>query len=273
VTIEPLVVSGHQPCYHAYLPTVAKLVACDRFLIADDLPFSRSLFQHRQRFKVGLTDHWATVPVERSASRCAIGAKAIRPDSEWRRRHMELIRRSLGSAPHFGAIEGSLEAIYAIEWSRLIDLDLALWRQLVDWYAPTQEVLTSSQLGVPPTTGKGARIASELRMVAPHGGTYLAGVGSGYLLDAAPDGRRHVDALHDAGFSVDVVSIDSERLARHTAVPAAASGIALVAYEGPAAAEILRSAIMRLPLELSSRTSRSWGVTRASSKHSRDEHD
>ena len=244
---RPPIVSGHQPCYHAYLPTVAKLAASDVFLVADDLPFSRSLFQHRQQFVVGTEPIWATVPVERSNGRASIAQKVIRQDETWRAEHRRTIETSLVKAPYFDVIAEALESVYSRSWDSLVALTQALWSQLVGWFAPDACSVLSSEFGQTQAQGKGRRIAYELSKVAS-GGTYLAGAGAKYLQEATTGVRRHLDEIHDVGFSAEVISLDSRRFAHHTSLPPSSPAISLVAYEGRDARNILVDSISRVEL-------------------------
>lgn len=116
---RPVVVSGHQPCYHAYLPIVARLIASDIFTVADDMRFGRQQYQHRQRFGWAIKPVWATVPVARSGVSTAIREKVIGADERWRQKHWQVIQRTLGSKPHFPELFVYLDDVYAKPWKTL----------------------------------------------------------------------------------------------------------------------------------------------------------
>lgn len=78
------------------------IASVDTFVLLDDVPFgSKGNWRHRNQLKLGDELQWMTVPV-RSAREQPIDEVEVDPaQPEWRARHEELLRRSLGKAPFF----------------------------------------------------------------------------------------------------------------------------------------------------------------------------
>lgn len=235
-------VSGHQPSYHPYVPLMAKAAHADVFIFADDMAFGRQRFQHRQRVPAANGPVWITVPVQASASRAAIGDKRIRDQPGWRQEHWEAIQRAYGHLPHFAAVGGFYEQIYAVGWTRLAALNEALWLPLARLLAPSTVFLSSRLLPFDRSGRKGDRIAAELQTIA-HGGWYLCGAASEYLDEPShrePPGS-YADVIRRAGFEVVKCTLSTTRFAEATATAPTATALELVAREGPVAREILRA--------------------------------
>lgn len=239
---RPIVVSGHQPSYHAYIPLLCKAAATDVFTFADDMAFGRQKFQHRQRVPVDGVDRWMTLPVLRSKGRCSIGSKCLDPEPAWRHAHWELLQRAFGTLPYFDLVGDFYEQVYKATWRTVAEIDHALWIPLALQLCPSTLSWNSSTIPFDRDGRKGDRIAAELEAVAPFGGTYLAGGASDYLNDPSDEhpGLTYRQVIELAGFEILRPYIDVEVFGECTPTTASATSVELIAREGRAAPEILR---------------------------------
>lgn len=240
---RPIVVSGHQPSYHPYIPLLCKAAAADVFVFADDMAFGRQKFQHRQRLPVEGRSCWATLPVVRSQERARIAEKRLDPASERLGAHWRLLQRAFGGLPHFALVGDFYEQVYAASWHTVAEIDYALWIPLALLLCPEALCWNSSSLQFDRSGRKGDRIAAELRAVAPLGGTYLAGGAAGYLHDSSeqhPD-LTYKQVIERAGFEILRPYIDEKAFGERTSTGVSSTAVELIAREGHASAEILRS--------------------------------
>ena len=172
-----MIVAAHQPHYLPWLGYLAKLAACDLFVVMDDLQFEAQNFQNRNRIKVNNGARWLTVPLRHGSQRDRIRDKLIdepKSDKEnWQRRSWETLRVHYGACPYFGHYAQDLEDLYTWPWKRLLDLDLHLLELHRAWFGLRTPVLLASSLGLRGT--RTGRILDLCRAVGAD--TYLSGSG------------------------------------------------------------------------------------------------
>ncbi len=235
MTGSGLIVSGHQPDFHAYLGIAAKMIDCQVFALADDMAFSRTKFHRRQRFRRGrnASEYWLWVPVQRDLVRTPIGRKVIE-GSEWKRLHLRSLDDSLGNYEYYDLIRAAIDPIYSSQWRYLGDFNCALFCATMRLAFPQTEFVRSSELGLRGWLGKGLRIADELSLLSPGGGTYLSGAASAYLLEPSVDPTvPHIQYIWDQGFRVVRATIERSVWKEATPVPYAASTLEALAFHGP----------------------------------------
>ena len=85
-----MIVAAHQPHFLPWLGYLAKVAACDLFVVMDDLQYEAQNFQNRNRVKINHGALWLTVPLERGGQRDRICDKRIDnrggPRHHWQRR-------------------------------------------------------------------------------------------------------------------------------------------------------------------------------------------
>lgn len=175
----------HQPETLPWLGFFDKLRQSDIFVLLDSVQFSKHYFQNRNRIRTATADRWSwlTIPVfSKGRSRQAIWEVEIdrhRPD--WARKHVALLRQSYREAPWFEATFPSLEALYAQEWSKLVDFNVAVIRWMAQCLGLERPLLRSSDLGV-----AGYRSELLVSICQEVGATeYLSGVSGRHYLDVA----------------------------------------------------------------------------------------
>jgi hypothetical protein len=246
-----LVISGHQPNYHPYLPLVCKAAATDVFTFADDMAFGRQKFQHRQRLPLSGGPRWLTLPVQRSERRTCIGEKLLDSNPGWRRDHWDAVQRAFSELPHFDLVGNFYEQVYATPWRTVAEIAHALWIPIARQLFPHTLSWNSTAASFDRSGRKGDRIAAELSMIAP-GATYLAGAASDYLWNESEvrPGLSYVEVLRERGYETVRPWIDIPRFEAATATSATALAIELIAREGLAASAILRECTCLEPVRL-----------------------
>ena len=210
-----MIVAAHQPHYLPWLGYLDKLAKSDLFVVMDDLQYEAQNYQNRQRIKLADGAAWLTVPLHRGtqydricdkriASRdtCPASSTAEWPcggiDSTavdrhaWQARHWRSLEVHYHRAPYFGAYAGELRAIYAQEWTSLVELDLAMLDLARRWLGIKTPIVRSSSLGL--REGKTERLIDLCRKVGAR--AYLSGSGAsaGYL-DAERMGRAGIGVI------------------------------------------------------------------------------
>lgn len=172
-----MIVAAHQPAYLPWLGYLAKIAAADLFVVMDDLQYEAQNFQNRNRIKLDTGPAWLTVPVERGSLYDRIIDKRIahttNPRHDWRRRSWATIETHYRRAPYFARYAPELRAIYDIEWTSLVELDLRMLDLARGWFGITTPIVRSSTLAL--LGAKTDRILSMVRAVGAT--TYLSGTG------------------------------------------------------------------------------------------------
>ena len=190
-----MIVAAHQPHYLPWLGYLAKIAACDVFVVMDDLQYEAQNFQNRNRLKLNHGAQWMTVPLVRGPQQDRICDKLIMnggsAKEHWQRKTFETLKVHYRSAPHWARYEAQLADVFTRPWTRLVDLDLHMLTLHLEWFEIKKPVMLSSSLGL--SGQKTDRIQSLCRAVGAD--TYLSGGGGsrGYL---------DVTQLERAGISV-----------------------------------------------------------------------
>jgi hypothetical protein len=173
-----MIVAAHQPAYLPWLGYLAKIAACDLFVVMDDLQYEAQNFQNRNRVKLNHGAAWLTVPLEHGPQTQLICDKRIQnqasPREHWAHRHFQTLKIHYGKAPHWADYAAALEAIYARPWSSLLALDLHLTERLLGWFQIATPIVHASSLAL--SGQKTDRILAMCRRVGAD--VYLSGRGA-----------------------------------------------------------------------------------------------
>jgi hypothetical protein len=120
-----VLVSIHQPHYLPWLRYFEKVALSEFFILLDDVDYTRNGWQNRNRIKSHSGPQLLTIPVSG-----ALGA-SIREmkvsNAGWARKHWATLAQSYASAPFFDQYQQSLQRLYAMERSRLVDINEAMF--------------------------------------------------------------------------------------------------------------------------------------------------
>ena len=145
-----MVVTTHQPIFLPWPGLFCKGLRADTTVLLDEVQFPLGRgWMNRNRLKSEQGELWLTVPVRRTGR----GKQLIRDvglceETDWRRRHLVGIRQNYAHAPYLEEHLPAVEAIYARNQTRLVDLNAALIRFLWDTLGLKGKLLLQSELGV-----------------------------------------------------------------------------------------------------------------------------
>ena len=180
-----------QPGYLPWLGFFEQLHRSDVFVLLDDVQYDKHSWRNRNRIKTAQGVQWLTVPVlTHGQGRPLTRDVRIDANAPWRRKHLEAIRQSYRHAPFADWTLTALEPIYARDWERLLDLDLALLQAITGLLDLGREIVLSSSLDAP-----GERVDRLIAICRAVGAT-------GFYEGAA--GRDYIDPAAFAAAGVDL---------------------------------------------------------------------
>ncbi len=154
------VLSAHQPVYLPWLGLFHKIEVADLFIIYDDVPYTRYLWYNRNQILGPNGAIQLTVPVRRGRPDGMTHAEVLIDNAtNWRQKHWRSIDLAYRKAPHFGAYALELQRIYATDWERLIDLNLAQLRLFSAWLSIRTPIRMASEFAF-----EGAKAERALNM-------------------------------------------------------------------------------------------------------------
>jgi len=121
-------VTIHQPEHLPWLGFFHKMAQCDRYVILDNVQFTKNNFQNRNR----LIDRkgnifWSTVPVVMAGHlNKTISEIQIENRQPWARKVWARISNEYCRHPYFELYSEDIRKIFGTNYSRLVDLNIAL---------------------------------------------------------------------------------------------------------------------------------------------------
>ena len=168
-----------QPSYLPWLGFFEQMSRSDKFVLLDDVQYTRRDWRNRNRIRVRENWIWLTVPVQQK-SRFSQSLLETRIDNSvsWRRKHLETLRQHYCKAPFFEKYFPRCQQVYEQEWTFLFDLCLETIHLIKEEMSIETPFLRSSEMK--PSGEKTQRLVSIcLELGATH---YLSGEsGSNYI--------------------------------------------------------------------------------------------
>ncbi|MEW6734937.1 MAG: WbqC family protein [Acidobacteriota bacterium] len=138
-----------QPGYLPWLGFFDQLYRCDRFVIYDDVQYTRRDWRSRNRIKTPAGAHWLTVPViNRGRYQQLINKAEIDYSQDWVHKHLGSLKANYIHAPFFQHYYAGLVASLAARPERLLDLNIALIKTCADWLGINTPLILASELQV-----------------------------------------------------------------------------------------------------------------------------
>mgnify|MGYP003972095425 FL=1 len=136
-----------QPSYLPWLGFFEQMTRSDKFVLLDDVQYTRRDWRNRNKVRVSEGWVWLTVPVQQK-SRFAQSLLATRIDNSvpWRRKHLETLRQHYGKAPFFEKYFPRCQQIYGKDWEFLFDLCLETIQFLKEEIGIETPLLRSSEM-------------------------------------------------------------------------------------------------------------------------------
>lgn len=224
------VVTIHQPNFAPWPGYYHKMLAADRFIYLDNVPFSKNSFQNRNKIIINGEARWLTVPVQtRGSFNAETRHIRINEQSDWRRKHLATLRVNYGKSRFFSWVYPRIEKVYGQSHRYLMELCLDLSSEIRDMLRISTPLLMASDFaGV---QGATERLVALVR--AAGGVTYLSGKGGRKYLD--------IDQFKTAGIHLEFQ--DFKQRTYPQTVPSFISNLStldLLFNLGPDAAEWIR---------------------------------
>ncbi len=134
-----------------YLPWLGlfdRIHQCDRFILLDNVAYSKNYVLNRNKIKTAQGGIWLTIPVlTKSNSQQLIKETAINNNSDWRKKHWMSIYYSYKNAPYFADHQNFLENFFEREWQYLVDASTTMLAYLLSALNINTEITLASSLG------------------------------------------------------------------------------------------------------------------------------
>jgi len=186
-----LIITIHQPEHLPWLGYFHKMSLADKMVILDNVDFRKNYFQNRNKIMTAGGPTFVTVPVSPRQSSSKLIKDIVIQDGIFKKKYMKTIYYSYKNHPFFLSYYEPLEQIIAQDWSKLIDLNMALIEFIRKQLGVTTELIKASELGV---TGEKTEL---LLNICSHVGA------SAYL--SGPTGREYLDGELFSAANIEVV--------------------------------------------------------------------
>jgi hypothetical protein len=156
-----MIISANQPYFCPYPGFFYKAYLSDVLVLLDEVQFPlRTTWISRNRFKNDQGELWLTVPVwKKGLGLQAINRVEICREGRWPKKHLASLTSAYGNAPYLEEHLPFLEKMFSSEFTRLVDLNVAVLRYLLACLQIDAKVVLQSELGV---TGQGTGLLVEL---------------------------------------------------------------------------------------------------------------
>lgn len=175
-----MILTLHQPQYLPWLGYFDKIRSADVFVALDKPQFEKNDWQNRNRVKGAQGPIWLTVPVlSKGRSQQSIAEVELNGREDWARKHWTTLELNYRKAPFWADYAPRLQALYARPWTRLAELNLALFKVLAEALRVGTPVKVESEIG---SEGQATeRLIDLCRRTGAD--AYLAGAGGADYMD------------------------------------------------------------------------------------------
>lgn len=166
-----------QPGYLPYIGFFKKIQASDIFVFLDDVQYTRSDFDNRNKIRTRENSMWLTIPIFNKTGQTLNEVK-IDYSKKWVSKHKSSIKYNYEKAPYFEEYWKDIKSILEKSWDKLIDLNMELINYFIIKLEINTKTVFSSELNINKTgSEKLLEICKDLDV-----DTYLSGeFGRNYL--------------------------------------------------------------------------------------------
>jgi hypothetical protein len=145
-----MIISANQPYFCPFPGFFVKAWLSDVLVILDEVQFPRgTTWVSRNRFKNDQGTLWLTIPVwKKGLGLQNINQVRICREGRWPRKHLESLKNAYGNAPYLEDHLSFIKEMLAPRFDRLIDLNLAIIRYLMDCLKIDTRLVLLSELGI-----------------------------------------------------------------------------------------------------------------------------
>lgn len=171
------ILSIRQPGYLPFIGFFKKIQATDVFVFLDDVQYTRSDFDNRNKIRIQDDSMWLTIPIFNKTGQTLNEVK-IDYSKKWVSKHKSSIEYNYEKAPYFEEYWKDIELILDKSWEKLIDLNMELISYFITKLEINTKTVFSSELNINKTgSEKLLEICKDLQV-----DTYLSGeFGRNYL--------------------------------------------------------------------------------------------
>lgn len=140
-----LIITAHQPNYIPWLGFFHRMDFVDKFVILDNVQFTKDAFIQRNKIKTANGELMLTVPVKVKMD-TLIKDVLIDNSQNWQKRHWLSIKYNYNKSPYWNELSNELEEIYNDNWVKLFDLNMKIIELIRNKLNINTEIIMASRL-------------------------------------------------------------------------------------------------------------------------------
>lgn len=140
-----LIITAHQPNYIPWLGFFHRMDFVDKFVILDNVQFTKDAFIQRNKIKTANGELMLTVPVKVKID-TLIKDVLIDNSQSWQKRHWLSIKYNYNKSPYWSYLSNELEEIYNENWIKLFDLNMKIIVLIKTKLNINTEIIIASEL-------------------------------------------------------------------------------------------------------------------------------
>jgi hypothetical protein len=156
-----MILSANQPYFSPFPGLFLKILLSDIFIILDSVQFPRgTTWLTRNRLKYDQGTLWMTIPVwKKGLGLQKINEVMICKEGRWPKKHLASFKNAYENAPYLRDHLIFIEKIFSSEFNKLIEMNLAILRYLMEHLRINTRIVLLSELGI---DAKGSRLLIEI---------------------------------------------------------------------------------------------------------------
>jgi hypothetical protein len=163
----------------------------DVLVVMDDVQYDKR-FTNRNRILAPQGPIWLTVPIDKADKFSQNMKVKVNNSLPWREEHWKRITYSYKNAEWFELYAPALEGVYRTDYEFLLDLDMDLTNQIIEWLGLHLRVVRESELKVQGTGTE--RLVNAC--LALGGDTYVSGAGGKNYMDESLFSSRGIRLVY-----------------------------------------------------------------------------
>jgi len=187
-----MIISIHQPMYIPWIGYFHKMMSADKFVILDDVEFSKNDWFNRNKIKSINGEMWLTVPIiYKDSSNKLIKDIIIDNSKNWKRKHLKSIKLNYSKALYINEYIDFIETIFSTDWRFLIDLNLKMIEFIKKELKIEIDIVLSSEMKVQDESTE--RLISICKKL--NADKYLSGLGAKDYLSTELFVKNNIELL------------------------------------------------------------------------------
>lgn len=180
----------HQPDFIPYIGFFHRLLYSDIFIILDDVQFLRRGWHHRDMIKTKDGKKWLNLGIKKTPQNTKINEIYLNNEN-WKMQHLQILEQSYKKAPFFKEIFPFIENLYSQEYEKMIDINLAFIKTLLELFDINIDIHFSSNYEI---NSKSNELLSDL-LKRVDANQYLSGIGAKDYFDTIPFDEANIKVI------------------------------------------------------------------------------